>query len=385
MNSRERVNMALKHKEADRISIDFGGTNQTGITKGAYKDLFYFLNKEINLKDLQIMSQSQQLVKIDEKILDMFGVDTVSFRANSISNGTLDIYEDNENFYFKDEWGIEWIMPKTRGLYFDVHANPLANMSINDIEKYDWPDPNKKDRYLGLKNRAKDLYENTDKAIIALNPIGAGILELSTWLVGFEEFFIWLIADKKKAHYVLNKITDIQLEAWNNYLEQIGSYIDICATLEDIGTQNGPMISQDLFKEMIFPLLKKRIEVIKKRTAAKVFLHSCGDISKFIPLLIEAGIDILNPIQVSASNMRDTSKLKKEYGKDLVFWGAGCDSQKILPFGSTNDVEIEVKKRIKDLAKGGGFIFAPIHNIQYGVPPKNIITMFKTALKHGSY
>lgn len=382
MNSRERVNMALNHKEADRLPIDFGGTNQTGITKKAYEDLLYFLNKERNFKQLQITSQSQQLVKIDEKILDMLGVDTIPFRANSVSNRTADIYDDNINFCYKDEWGIEWIMPKINGLYFDVRTNPIANMSINDMEKYCWPEAN---RYFGLKNKAKDLYENTDKAIVALNPIGAGILELSTWLVGFEEFFIWLIADKKKANYVLNKITDIQLETWDNYLEQIGSYIDVCATLEDLGTQNGPMISLDLFKEMIFPLLKKRIEAIKKKTTAKIFLHSCGDISKFIPLLIEAGIDILNPIQVSASNMDDTSKLKKEYGKDLVFWGAGCDSQKILPFGSIDNVEVEVKRRIKDLAEDGGFVFAPIHNIQYGVPPENIITMFETALKHGSY
>jgi len=382
LNSRERINLSLNHKEPDRIPIDFGGTNQTGITRGAYIDLFNFLNKDKKVIDLQIVSQTQQLVKIDEKIMEMFGVDTIPFRANSMANGINRIYDDAENFYFKDEWGIKWKMPKTSGLYFDVCKNPLADMSIQDMEKHNWPDPYDKNRYLNLKIKAKSLYENTDKAIIALNPIGAGILELSTWLVGFEDFFMALVTDKKKAIYILNKITDIQLEAWNNYLEQIGSYIDVCATLEDLGTQNGPMISLDLFKEMILPLLKKRVEAIKRRTNAKVFLHSCGDISKFIPFLIEAGIDILNPIQVSASNMGDTAKLKKEFGRDIVFWGSGCDSQKILPFGTVEEIKLEVKKRIADLAEGGGFIFAPIHNIQYGVPPENIVTMFNTALDY---
>jgi uroporphyrinogen decarboxylase len=382
MNSRERITLVLNHKEADRVPIDFGGTNQTGITKGAHEDLIHFIFKERNIENLQITSRTQQLVKIDKRILEMFDIDTIPLSANIAA---ADLYEDNINLYFKDEWGIEWKMPKINGFYFDVSTHPLQKISIKDIEKYNWPDPGGKNRYYGLKARAKGLYKNTDKAIIALNPIGAGILELSTWLAGFEDFFIWLVADKKKAYDILNKITDIQIEAWSNYLEQVGEYISVCATLEDLGSQMGPLISLDLFRKMIFPLLRRRIENIKKKTNAKVFLHSCGDISKFIPLLIEAGIDILNPIQVSASNMGDTAKLKNEYGKDLVFWGAGCDSQKILPFGSTGAVEMEVKRRIKDLAKGGGFIFAPIHNIQYGVPPENIITMFKTALKHGNY
>ena len=385
MNSRERVKLALNHKEPDRVPIDFGGTNQTGITKGAYKDLFNYLYKVRNLKDLQITSQSQQLVRIEETILEMFGVDTISLGVNSVSNGMIETYDDAENYYFKDEWGIKWKMPKIAGLYFDVCSNPLTNMSIQDMEKYNWPDPGDKDRYLGLRTKVKSLYEGTDKAIIALNPIGAGILELSTWLVGFEEFFIWLVSDKKRACYILNKITDIQIEAWNNYLKEVGDYINVCATLEDLGSQMGSLISLDLFKEMIFPLLRRRIEIIKKRTDAKVFLHSCGDISKFIPLLIDAGVDILNPVQVSASNMGDTARLKKEYGKDIVFWGAGCDSQKILPFGSKDEVEAEAKKRIKELAMEGGFVFAPVHNIQFGVPPENIITMFKTALKYGKY
>jgi uroporphyrinogen decarboxylase len=382
MNSRERLELTLNHKESDRIPIDLNGTKQTGITLGAYKDLLAFLKIKDNL---EIINQVQQLVNVDNKILDTFGIDTVKISANTPSNWKFSRYEDVENYYFKDEWNVTWRMPKSSQRYFDICKHPFAGLTLDEIKIYKWPDSGDKSRFIGLSEKVQKLFKNTDKAIIAEQPSGPGILELATFLMGTEEFYINMLTDKRKAIYILNTITEIYIEMWINYIEEIGKYINVCAIAEDLGYQNGPLISFELYKELVEPNLKKLINSIKSRTKAKVYIHSCGDVTKFIPSLIEIGIDVLNPIQVSAANMGDTAKLKKEYGKYLVFWGASCNPQQTLIFGTKKDVKIEVKRRINDLASDGGFVFAPIHNIQSGVPPENIIAMFETALDFGKY
>jgi uroporphyrinogen decarboxylase len=152
-----------------------------------------------------------------------------------------------------------------------------------------------------------------------------------------------------------------------------------------MGAQNGPLISPSLYRKLVKPRQKMLIETIKRKTNAKVFLHSCGAIYEFIPDFIEIGIDILNPVQVSARGMGNTERLKKEFGKDLVFWGGSCDSQHILPFGTPEDVRKETARRIEELKPGGGYVFAPIHNIQAFVPPENIVALFETAKEVGIY
>lgn len=382
MRSRERLELALNHKEADRVPIDLNGTKQTGITVGAYKDLVEYLNIK---SDIQIVNQVQQTVNVNDEVLCMFGVDTIKISANTSSTWKFIRYEDDENYYFKDEWKITWKMPKSSQRYFDIHKHPFAGSSFEEIKNFKWPDPNDKHRFGGLKKRAKEIFDNTDKAIIAEQPSGPGILELAVFLTGFEEFFINMLTDKKKVTYILDSITEIYMEMWLNYLSEIGDYTNVCAIAEDLGFQTGPIMSVELYKEILEPHLKKLVESIKYKTKAKIFIHSCGDVTRFIPSLINIGIDILNPIQVSAINMGDTGNLKKQYGRDLVFWGAGCDSQYILPFGTEKEVINEVKRRIDDLSPNGGFIFAPIHNIQSGVPPKNIIALYETALMVGKY
>lgn len=382
MNSRERLFLSLSHKEPDRIPIDLNGSNQTGITSSAYKVLLNYMGIK---EEVEIIEQIQQLANVNSKILDTFGVDTIKFTANPPSNWKFKRYEDNENYYFDDEWSMTWRMPKRSPRYFDFYKPPLAKLSLEEIKKFKWPDPDDKERFKGLKEKAEVLFKTNNKALIAAHPNGPGIFEEAWWITGLEEFFVNMIFDKKKTNYVLNKITEIYIKIWDNYLDEIGEFINVCILSEDLGTQSGPIISHDLFKEMIKPLLKKHIESIKKKTKAKVYLHSCGDVSKFIPDLIDTGVDILNPIQVSASNMSDTAKLKREYGRDLTFWGASCDPQRILSFGSVKEVKEEVKKRINDLAPGGGFVLAPIHNIQGGVPPENIVALFETALEFGKY
>jgi len=144
------------------------------------------------------------------------------------------------------------------------------------------------------------------------------------------------------------------------------------------------MISLKTYRNFIKPAQKKVWQFIKSKTQARLFLHSCGSVRQFLPDWIELGLDILNPVQVAAKGM-DPKELKREFGKDLTFWGGGCDTQKVLSFGTPEDVENEVRRRISEFAPGGGFVFNQIHNIQPQVPPQNILRMFETVLKYGTY
>jgi uroporphyrinogen decarboxylase len=173
------------------------------------------------------------------------------------------------------------------------------------------------------------------------------------------------------------------VEFFRHYLDAVGEYIDVIVVSDDLGCENGPLISPELYREIIKPAERKLWQFIKNNTKAYLFLHSCGSISKFIPDLIEIGVDILNPIQVSAKDM-DTKRLKEEFGDRMTFWG-GVDTQSVLPFGSSEEVEREVKRRISDAAPGGGYVLTAVHNIQAGVPPENICMMYDAARKYGRY
>jgi uroporphyrinogen decarboxylase len=149
--------------------------------------------------------------------------------------------------------------------------------------------------------------------------------------------------------------------------------------------QDRPLISPAMYRRLVKPRHARIIETIKARTKAKVFMHSCGAISEFIPDIVEIGVDILNPIQVSATGMGDTADLKRRYGQHLTFWGGACDSQRVLPFGTLAEVQEETRRRIADLAPGGGFVFTPIHNIQDDISGEKTLALYRTALEHGGY
>ena len=168
-------------------------------------------------------------------------------------------------------------------------------------------------------------------------------------------------------------------------LQRVGPYIQVIMICDDIATQRGPMISPDLYRARIKPRQAKLIEVIKRHTDAYVMYHACGATKEFLPDFIDIGVDIFNPVQVGAVGMDDTASLKREFGRDLTFWGGACENQKILPFGTPDEVREETKRRIDDLAPGGGFVFSPVHNIQDGVPPENILAMFEVAHEYGVY
>jgi uroporphyrinogen decarboxylase len=202
--------------------------------------------------------------------------------------------------------------------------------------------------------------------------------------MGMEKFLMALLTEPAFADRLMGTITDIYIESCNRYLDHVGPYIQVFTFWDDVAGQDGWMINPSLYRKLIKPKQKRLVEAIKKKTNAKLFYHSCGATRDLIPDLIEIGFDILNPVQVSARGM-DTRKLKADFGKEIVFWGGGVDTQKILPFGKPAEVVDEVKRRIDDLAPGGGFVFSAVHNIQAYVPPENIVAAFDTARAYGRY
>ena len=374
MNSRERLLTTLNHKEPDRTPLDLGGTIVTSITRDAYISLKKYLGLEV--EDVKIFDYVQQLPYIDEKLLERLAVDVRMVATNYMVTEKQEIYEEDNYYYFYDIWGSKLRMPKKNGHYFDWVDFPIKEISMDALKKYKWPELDSKEYILKLKEKAKFLYENTAYALAGTSIFGGGVFEQPARIMGMERFLTSIALNEKFANMAMEKITELYIENCERYLNEIGKYIQVFVYWNDITGQTAPLISPDTYRRLIKPKDKRIIEMVKSRTDAKFFYHCCGAAGEFIPDFIDIGVDILNPVQVSASGM-DTAKLKKEFGNDISFWGGGCDSQHILPYGTPDEVREEVKRRINDLAEDGGFIFSAVHNIQDEVPPENIMAMFE--------
>ncbi|MFC2086687.1 uroporphyrinogen decarboxylase family protein [Bacteroidota bacterium] len=382
MTSRERVVRTLDHREPDRIPFDLGGTIITSITKGAYINLRHYLG--LPEEDVKIFDHVQQLPYIDETLLKQLDVDVRMVQTHYVRGDDL-VYSEEENYYyFFDRWGSKMRMPKKNGYYFDWVEFPIREISMDALKKYSWPELDSDESIQKLKVRAKNLFENTDYALAGTGIFGGGIFEQPARIMGMEMFLLSLLSDEHFANTVMEKITEIYIENCNKYLDELGEYIQVFVYWNDLSAQNGPMISPEMYRRLIKPKDKRLIETVKKKTDAKIFYHCCGATREFIPDFIEIGVDILNPVQVSAKDM-DTAELKREFGNDIAFWGGGIDTQYVLSRGTTLEVRDEVTKRIYDLAPGGGFVFNTVHNIQNDVPPENIMAMWETLREYGVY
>ena len=380
MNPRERVMLALNHKEPDRIAIDLGGSICSSIHKKSYLELKKYLGMEVD--EIIMADYIQQLPYLDEDLLERFEVDFRMVQLPAATVPDLEIFEDGDYWAFIDRWGSKLHMPKDGGLYFDWVEFPIKETSMTALDRYQWPRPDPPEHIDQLQTQAKHLYENTDYALVGSGVIGGGIFEQPARTMGLENFLISLLTDPKFADRFMERITEIYIESCNTYLDQIGKYLQVFTYWDDVNSQDGWLISPDIYRKMIKPKQRRLVEAIKKKTDAKIYYHGCGAVFDLIPDLIEIGFDIINPVQVSAAGM-DTQVLKRTYGEDIVFWGGGVDTQNTLPFGTPEEVAEEVKQRIDDLAAGGGFVFAPVHNIQADVPPQNIVAAFETALEYG--
>jgi uroporphyrinogen decarboxylase len=382
MNSRERVTLALNHKEPDRIPLDLGGTIVTSITRSAYVDLKRHLG--MPLEEFKMLDHVQQLPYLDEALLDRFKADFRLVQLPAATAPGLKVFREGNYYAFIDRWGSKLHMPVDGGLYYDWVDFSLKEPTMEALDGYKWPEPDALEHQARLGREAKQLYETTEYALVGSAVIGGGIFEQPARTMGLPNFLMALVSEPAFADRMMDRITDIYIESCNRYLDQVGPYIQVFTFWDDVCGQDGWLISPDLYRRMIKPKQRRLVEAIKKKTHAKLFYHSCGATFDLIPDLIDLGFDILNPVQVSARGM-DTRRLKAVFGKDIVFWGGGVDTQRVLPFGTPQEVVDEVRRRIDDLAPGGGFVFAAVHNIQAFVPPQNVVAAFDMALEYGRY
>jgi uroporphyrinogen decarboxylase len=372
MTGRERFLGAAEHRETDRVPVDLGGTSVTTLTSGAYRALTEYLGGG-DAGGGSVIWKAFQNVSLPEEILKRFQVD---FR--SVTPGKPDNFRvvEEEDTTWRDEWGITY-RPSAGGLYSDIVRNPLADATSGDLDRYPWPDPDDPGRTRGLAERAKTLHGDTDHAVIG-NMTGSQIFERAWYLRGFERFLMDLAADKKNAHALLRKVTDIQIRRTENFLRAVGPYIQVFKTSDDLSGQLRPLISPSLYREMIKPYHREYFDRVRRLTDARILLHCCGNVRPLIPDLIDAGADILHPVQFSCPDM-EPAGLKADFGRDLVFWG-GMDVQRVLPKLPEPAVRADARRIIDTLGRGGGFVFSPSHNIQADTPPENIIAMYEEGI-----
>ncbi len=376
MNHKERVLTALNHEEPDRVPIDLGGRQTTFMA-----DTYERFKAHLGLNDIttKMLSHKWQTVFVDESILRRFSIDCRHIRPPMKIEPEF-CETAGAQTTFLDEWGVKRIIDAG---YASIIEYPLQTATLETLETYPWPNPAEIIDYSGLRSRAQALYDEGQYAIVGEMGSPGNIFEQSWYLRGLSEFFLDLVDNKDFAHALMSKITEIRKLNAKLFLDEVGEYLDVFQLADDLAMQNGPYMSPELYREMIKPYQVELFQYVKSLTPAKIYYHSCGSVVRLLDDLIDLGVDILNPVQVSADGM-ETDKLKKRFGEKLCFWGA-MDTTGILPNGSVDDVRNEAKRIIHDLAPGGGFVLASVHNLQPDIPPQNIVAMFETALQYGAY
>jgi len=372
MKSRERVLAALARQEPDRIPRDLGGSFTSTIHFEAHHRLKEYLGLAGGTEGVGAMMSQTAL--IDPRIIDKFGFDCLSLGSKPPSTWKLRVTIDDKGYkFYTDEWKVVRACPEG-GFYYDIVDYPLRNPTLQDLERFPWPDPLDKGRFDGLEQAAKDLYENTDKCIVFTT--GASFFAQIGYLMGWEEFYRSLVADQPLIRGFIERILDFHLRLMDKALDHVGKYIQVFYLSDDLTHQHGLFARKKILSDLFMPAYRKMFEALKSKADAKILFHMCGASHLMFDDLTQIGVDAFNPIQVSSDGMEDTALLKGKYGNRLTFWGGGCDTQNVLPFGSPEDVRREVRRRVADLSPGGGFVFCPVHNIQRDVSPQNVVAMY---------
>lgn len=383
MDSCTRVLTTLNHQEPDKIPFDLSGSLVTGIHKIAYDNLRNYLGLE--KRETKLFDIVQGLALVEDDVLEALKVDTRGVLTGSSSGWQMKMEEAPGYTQYRDVWDITWRKPEPYGLYYDIVRHPLNGLGIEEAKKYKFPEPKDLNRLKGIKARAKELSKTGSLVMLGCSGMTAGLFQQLQWIMGFEHCFISMLADPNLVKYLIQRLAETDIEFWDWAIPYLGDDIKVVLYSDDFGLQNGPAMSHEMFEEFFKPWYFKIFSTIKKhKPDMKIFFHTCGSSRYIIPDLIEVGVDILNPVQTSAKDM-DPFQLKKDFGKDITFWGGGINTQSVLPRGTEQEIIDDVKKHIDALALGGGFVFATIHNIQSDVPPENIMIMWEALQKYGIY
>lgn len=400
MNHRQRVLTALRHEEPDRVPIDLGGTVDSTIVAVAYGRLREAL--DLAPGTVRVADVYQHTALVEEDVRQALGVDTLlvgdeprQWREGTLPDGSPALFpaefrperrEDGSQVVLDDAGTIVLKMPKD-GHYFDSVHSPLANatsvdeidMHLDAIATYDTP-AYLDTSYEALAAKARRLREETDYLLVGF--FGGHVFQAAQSLRGWDTFLLDLLINRPFAEALMDRLVEANVERFERYAETVAPYVDVIQFEDDLGMQDRPLLRPELYREVVKPYHARLFRFVKARSDAYLLLHTDGAVAPLIPDFIDMGVDALNPVQVSAAGM-ETKVLKRAFGDDIVFWGAGCDSQRVLPFGTPQEVRDEVRRRIEDLAPGGGFVFAPVHNIQAEVPTENVVAMFEAAREYG--
>jgi len=381
MNSRERTLAALNFQEPDRIPFDLAGTTWTGITNTAYQNLCDFLGMANSSPDWSDVIQ--QIVIPSEEMMARLKVDTRG--VFPLTSHNWDVFskcvDRGDYLEYRDEWNFVHHFPKN-GFWFSIVKHPMENVDFSNkglIEKFDWPYAGDKKRFEGLREKAIK-FRAQDKIVITKG-LCAGLFEMHQRLRGMENAMLDPLMFPINSDILIGKLADLKIEFWDAALDELGDVVDIVGEGDDYGTQQSQLISPEQFRDYYKPHFKRILSFIKQKAPnVKLMFHSCGNVHSIIPDFIEMGIDILNPVHIKAEGMEPV-QLKKDFGKDIVFWGGGVDTQHILPNGTVQEVIDDVKRNIDALTPGGGFVFNTVHNIQAEVPAQNIVAMWETLME----
>lgn len=406
MNSRERILATCNHQQPDRVPVDCGATPSSNISAIAYNNL----RQHLGLQDgppTKIYDVVQQQIQPDDWYLDKFGVDVIDIgRAFDTSeNDWYDIeghscrtqYPSGFRPVLNEKGVWEAFSPSgellatmpPKSTYFDQAVYPLEDDYPEDLSELPaamdrvhwqafahspWNHAAKPDFWEQLRAKALHLRDTTDKALMIV--CGCNLFEWGTFLRRMDNFIMDLIEEPEEVERLLDALVEHHLKGLEKVCESVGDVVDIIRFGDDLGMDTGPFMNPKMYRELFKQRHTKIFGYAKKHSQAKIFLHSCGSIYRLIPDLIEAGVDILNPVQTESFEM-DPSILKKEFGNDITFWGGGVNTRSILNQGTAEDVRQDVLNRMEIFSPGGGFVFNTVHNITPDVPPENIVAMYE--------
>lgn len=414
MTSRERILAAINHKQPDQVPVDLGATPSSGISAIAYSNLL----KHIDRPDLPVWIYDvvQQLAQPDESILDMFGVDVLDigrmfndkpsdWSPILMANGAPAFYpkwfnpvkQPNGSYLTFDDDGKRVLSKMPVGAtFFDQTYFPYIDGYPDNYDDLDvqmgrimwsrdahspWDHSNESDFWIQLREKALYLRKTTDKALMVV--CGCNLFEWGTFLRRMDNFMMDLLCQPEQVEKLLDELLKRHLATLEKLCMAVGDVVDIVRFGDDLGMTQGPFMEPEIYRQLFKPRHKILCDYVKSHSKMHTFIHSCGSISMLMPDMIEAGIEIFNPVQTNAFNM-SPKFLKEEFGKDCTFWGGGIETVGILNNGSSQQIKEQVHERIEIFSKGGGFVFNTVHNILPDVPPENIIDMFN-AIKEFSH
>jgi len=381
MTSRERVQAVLNHETPDRVPIIMGVSNATGIKIRPYRGLLKLLNLDVEEKYIYDWPELGTALP-DERVMQRLHSDV----RGVLDRFPLEVYQRNqsrpEHSPFFDDWGGGQMEIAPEEWFPGIAPIPDAT-TVDVLENYPWPNMDDPYRVAHVRAQAKALHESNQYAIMA-TPWLMFPFERAFEMQGMEKFLMNLAVEPDFAQELLNKNNQLCMQLMSHFLDECGDLIDIIKIGDDLGTQESLMISPRMYRRMLKPLHAEMIAMIKQKTKAKVFFHTDGDVFDLIEDFIEIGVDVLNPIQTSAGKMSDLEGLKQRYNKRIVFCGA-IDTQKILPYGTPEQVRQEVKRVINILGKDGGYMLATVHTVMNEVPPENILAMVDAVEEFGKY